>query len=91
MSHEKFWESINGAGVNVSKVRTIQGFFEESLTSELQTEFISRKRPVDFVNIDCDLDESARSVFKFISPLIRPGSVIYLDDFYSTFKAKGNS
>lgn len=91
MSHEMFWESIKGAGVNTEKVRTIQGFFQDSLTIKLQSELIAKGRPLDFVNIDCDLDESARSVFKFISPMIRPGTVIYLDDFFSTFKAKGNA
>lgn len=91
MSHETFWESIKGAGVNVEKVRTIQGFFEDSLTPELQAEIIEKGRPLDFVNIDCDLDESARSVFNFISPMIRPGTIVYLDDFFSTFKAKGNA
>jgi hypothetical protein len=91
MSHEEFWESIKGQGVNTEKVRTISGFFEKSLTPELQAELMASGRPVDFVNIDCDLDESARSVFSFISPMIRPGSIIYLDDFFSTFKAKGNA
>jgi hypothetical protein len=87
MSEEAFWTSVRGQGVNVDKVTTTAGFFDQSLTEDLQKQFIAKGRPVDFVNIDCDLHESALPVFKFISPLLRPGSVIYLDDFYSTFKA----
>ena len=52
----------------------------------MQKTFIDKKRKAVFVNIDCDLHESAIPVFKFISPLIAPGTIINIDDFYCTFQ-----
>jgi hypothetical protein len=85
-SEKDFWKLVNEQGIFTDKVTAIKGFYDKSLTPELQKTFVDKKRKAVFVNIDCDLHESAIPVFKFISPLIAPGTIVNLDDFYSTFQ-----
>ncbi len=85
-SESDFWSLVNDQGIFTNKVTAIKGFYDKSLTPELQLKFVDKKRKAVFVNIDCDLHESAEPVFKFISPLIAPGTIVNLDDFYGTFQ-----
>lgn len=86
MSEDAFWLSVRGAGVNVDKVKTVRGFYRDTLTDALQKQFVDQGLPIEIVNIDCDLHESAVDVFRFIAPLLRPGSLIYVDDYWSTLR-----
>ena len=61
----------------ISKFSLIDGFFSESLTTELQGYI----KDLIFVNIDVDIHSSTVEVLNWITPLLRPGVVIYLDDF----------
>ena len=36
--------------------------------------------------IDCDLYESAVSVFQFLDPLLQEGSVLYIDDLFAGYR-----
>jgi|GEM_PF-2504282 len=83
---DDFWKLVHEQGVYVDKVTAIKGFYKDTLTDELQQEFLARKRKVAFANVDCDLHESAIPVFNFLSPLLAPGSIVNLDDFYGTFQ-----
>jgi hypothetical protein len=85
MSHADFLASVRGTGLDCSRVHTYPGFFADSLTSGLQRELLSTGRPARFVNVDCDLHDSAVEVFRFIDPLLRPGSIVYVDDYFTTF------
>jgi hypothetical protein len=85
MTESDFLDSIRAQGIFVDKVETIKGFYTDTLTDALRQQFVARKRPAVFVNVDCDLHESAVPVFAFIEPLIQPGTVIYMDDFYASF------
>lgn len=60
------------------------GWFEHSLP-----EFLGRETgPVRFVNVDCDLYSSTRTVLDLIGPRIVTGSVIVFDEFigYETWR-----
>lgn len=85
-SENEFMRLVNQHGIYVNNIRIIQGYYNNSLTKRLQAELLSAKRKIAFVNVDCDLYESAVPVFKFITPLIQEGSVIYIDDYYAGFK-----
>jgi O-methyltransferase len=56
------------------------GWYEESLTSELQTNLA--QSPAAIVHIDCDLYESTRTVLRFLTPLLREGSILLFDDWF---------
>ncbi len=68
-------------GVDLSKVVTVPGWFDQTCTPET----IDRHgmKAAAFVHIDCDLYESTKVVLKFIEPLLVDGTVIIFDDWYS--------
>lgn len=85
-SEEEFWRLIEEHRIYVDRCRTIKGFYQATLTTERQAEFLSRERMVALACIDCDLYESAAPVFRFIEPLLQEGSLLYLDDFFVGYK-----
>jgi hypothetical protein len=70
----QLWE--RGAD-NDPRFKLIDGFFENSLTKELQ----SKIKNLIFVNIDVDLHKSTVELLEFIYPLLRKGVILYFDDW----------
>ena len=62
---------------NDSRFQLIDGFFNESLTQVLQKSI----NDLIFVNIDVDIHSSTKEVLYFITPMLRPGVIIYFDDW----------
>jgi len=60
-----------------SRFKLVDGFFEQSLTKELQKTISN----LIFVNVDVDLYISCVQILEFILPLLRPGVVLYFDDW----------
>jgi tetratricopeptide (TPR) repeat protein len=61
-----------------ANVRYHVGTFEDTLPG-----FCSEHAgPVSFMNIDCDLYESTRTIFDFMGGQVRPGSVIVFDEYF---------
>jgi hypothetical protein len=89
-SESSFMELVRDHAVYVDQVRTIKGFYDQSLTRQLQQKFIAEEGSISLVNIDCDLYESAVPVFEFIDPLLQEGAVIYIDDMFAGFKGHPN-
>lgn len=58
----------------------IKGWFDESLPA-----FVSRAdiqgKTADFIHIDCDLYASARTVFQFMAPFIKKGTILAFDEY----------
>lgn len=89
-SEDDFMEMVREHGLYVDHVRTIKGYYSDSLTQDLREQFLAQKAKIALVNIDCDLYESAVPVFDFIDPLLQEGSVIYLDDLFAGYKGNPN-
>ncbi len=85
-SEQEFMCMINDHGIYVDKVETVGGYYDKSLTQELQRELLDRDTRIAMVCVDCDLLESAIPVFNFIEPLLQEGSVLYIDDMYAGYK-----
>jgi len=85
-SEDKFMGLIQEHGIYVDNVKTIKGFYNESLTPELQREYVANGTKAALVTIDCDLYESAVPVFDFIEPLLQEGTLIYMDDLFCGYK-----
>jgi len=81
-SEAQFMDLIKAHGVYADRVTTIKGFYDASLTPDLQQRFVENEARIALVNVDCDLYESAVPVFDFIEPLLQEGSVIYMDDLF---------
>src|SRR5579872_7205725 len=68
-SEQTFLDHVRTHGIYVDRVKTIKGFYTDSLTTALQCRYIDSACKVALVNIDCDLYESAVPVLQFIDPL----------------------
>jgi len=85
-SEQTFMDHVKKHGLYVDRVKTIKGFYAESLTPALKRQYVDSARKIALVNIDCDLYESAMPVFDFIDPLLQDGAVIYIDDLFAGYK-----
>ena len=66
------------SGLTLKPENVIRGYYEESLTAELQ----NRMPKVGVVHIDVDLYSSTVEVLQFIKPLLVIGTVLAFDDWY---------
>lgn len=81
-TEREFRTMVDGHGIYVDRIRTVKGYYSESLTDALRRRFAEQEAPIALVTVDCDLYESAVPVFGFIEPLLQDGSVVYLDDLF---------
>jgi hypothetical protein len=89
-SEAEFLQMTNNHGHYSHNIKTVKGFYNESLTKLLQTQLIDSGRKAMLINVDCDLYESAVPVFNFIEPLLQEGTVIYIDDLFAGYKGSPN-
>jgi hypothetical protein len=59
-------------------VELVVGLFEKSIPKFLKEHEINK---INFINIDCDLYSSTKTVFKYFGPYIKKGTYIYFDEF----------
>lgn len=85
-SEAAFVGMVKVHGIYVNHVRTIKGYYEDTLTKARQAEYVKSARKATLVNVDCDLYELAVPVFDFIDPLLQEGAVIYVDDLFAGYK-----
>lgn len=62
------------------RLELVDGFFSESLTPELQKKMKERSDLI-FINIDVDIYSSTIELLDFVKPLLRPGVILYWDDW----------
>lgn len=77
MERETFQNIINKHGVKDYKI--FPGFYNESLTKELQDQLLPTKAAM--IYIDCDLYTSTVPVLKFIAPFMQRGTIIAFDEW----------
>jgi hypothetical protein len=85
-SLETFNGIVNNHGLYLDKIKAIKGYYDASLTAELQRQMLDQGVRASLVNVDCDLEESARPIFSFIEPFLQEGTVIYLDDYFAGYR-----
>jgi len=81
-SEATFSKYIEKAGVDISRVTRTKGFFERDKTAEAIAA-LGLTPGAHVVHIDCDLYVSTVEVLKAIEGILRPGSVLIFDDWYS--------
>ena len=78
-SEDEFRSILASNGVDMTKVELIPGFYSESLSEQLKTKL--GLETAGIVNIDCDLYESTVDVLRFVTGLLRGGTVLLFDDW----------
>lgn len=75
VSYETVRQRIEEAGLS-SSVTLVKGFFADTLPTLTEQTY-------DFVNIDCDLYEPHLECLGYFYPRVRPGGVLFFDDYHS--------
>lgn len=78
-SEDNFVRIVTASGMPLNRLTTVKGFYDQSLTPDLQQRFLPRKAAVIYV--DCDLYMSTVPVLKFIRPFLQVGTIIVFDDW----------
>jgi hypothetical protein len=78
-TEQDFRRIVTRAGMPSHKLRTVPGFFDQSLTPALQAQLLPQKAAV--IYIDCDLYTSTIPVLEFCAPFLQRGTVIVFDDW----------
>jgi hypothetical protein len=76
---EDFVRIVTNAGMPRNRLTTVKGFYDQSLTQELQQQLLPKKAAVIYV--DCDLYKSTIPVLRFITPFLQIGTIIVFDDW----------
>jgi hypothetical protein len=79
-SEAEFKANIAKQGVDLSRVTTVPGFYDRSLTPEAKRKYGIRKAAV--VMIDCDLYESTVPVLDFLTDIVGQGTVLIFHDWF---------
>lgn len=81
----RFHEILGESGVDRTRVRVVPGWFDQSLTGDLKKKHDLRVASVAY--IDCDLFKSTAPVMRFLTDLVRQGTILMFDDWYC-FRAR---
>jgi hypothetical protein len=84
-SEVDFLHNISSAGVDLTKVVTVPGFFDKTLSHET-AQRIGLKR-ISVLHIDSDLYASAKRALDFSTPYLRDGTIVIFDEW---FQFRGN-
>jgi hypothetical protein len=78
-SFEKMSGCLREKGIDPNKVNWVNGWYQDTLNSELINKYNIKKLGIVF--IDCDTYSSSKTVLDFIAPLIKESVIICLDDW----------
>jgi O-methyltransferase len=68
------------------KINTIKGFYEKTLDNNLKKKLKTNQVKASIINIDCDLEKSVSKSLDFALNFIVNGTILYIDDYYTTYK-----
>jgi O-methyltransferase len=80
VSYEEFQKILRENSVDLTRVRLVKGFFDQTLTA--QTRHSLDLKAAAVVHIDSDFYESARRALDFVQDSLIDGAVIIFDDWF---------
>ncbi len=83
---DKNFKKIISSYTKYKKVKLYKGFYEDTLNNNLISKFKKENINVSFINIDCDLEKSVNSSLNFALKFFQDGTILYIDDYYTTYK-----
>lgn len=70
--------STGGVAPDVEGVKFYKGWFEDSIPEFLENESIDS---IGLLHFDCDLYSSTKTIFKYLHPYIKPGTILAFDEW----------
>lgn len=61
----------------IDKVKLFRGWFEDTIP-----DYLKEADTIGLLHIDCDLYSSTKTIFKYLHPYIKPGTIIVFDDWF---------
>jgi len=77
---EDFKKNVVNAGVDLSRVEIVKGWFDKALNDETKKKLPIKHAAIVF--IDCDLYESTVPVLDFIADYVVNGTILIFDDWF---------
>jgi hypothetical protein len=74
---------VNEVGFPIKNLHLIEGYFEDSLTSELKKE--CEKNPPSIVNMDADFHSSTMTAFLWLQDMLSSGTLFRFDDIWAFY------
>ncbi len=78
-SKRRFLANVGKAGVDMDRVKTVEGYFSDSLTEDAKQKCAIRRAAV--VHLDCDLRSSTAEALEFIADMVDEGTVLIFDNW----------
>lgn len=79
-SQSDFTNRLRNSGVDLQRCVMVPGWYDKSLTDEVKRQHQLYVASIAY--IDCDLYESCAPVMKFLTSLVRQGTILIFDDWY---------
>ena len=79
-TEDDFVRIVTSAGMPRNRLKTVKGFYDQTLTPELADNLGKKKAAA--IYIDCDLYESTVPILEFIKGFLQIGTIIIFDDWY---------
>ena len=89
-SENKFKNYIKDFNFYKNNVKIIKGFYEKSLNKKLISALKKQNTKACLINFDCDLTQSVDQALKFSMNFLQEGTIIYFDDYFSSYKGNPN-
>lgn len=80
-TEDEFWARLQAAGIDLSRVTAVPGWFEDSLTQTVREQLDQAA----VVHIDCDYYQPTLRALEFVSDLLTDGTVIIFDDWWNCY------
>ena len=74
---------VKEAGFPFSNIHFIEGFYTETLTTELLNDIRANNAIPSIITIDCDYYSSTKQAIDWLFPVLQSGCVFYFDDIWS--------
>lgn len=82
----QFLKIVNKFTFYKRNIFLIKGFYKHILDKKLISKFKRKKIKASLINFDCDLEQSVEQALKFSLNFIQQGTILYFDDYYSSYK-----
>lgn len=77
---DAFTSNLVCAGVDLSRVHLVEGFYDTSLNDAMKKNIPLRAAAI--IHVDVDLYESTRQLLDFVTDYVQDGTVIVFDDWF---------
>jgi hypothetical protein len=82
--------TTNGLVPNIDGVKFFKGWFEETIPEYLKDPDTAGLDTIGLLHIDCDLYSSTKTIFKYLYPYIKSGTIIAFDEWCYNFDESFN-